>query len=671
MYEAEDASVAALRRAVCDAIARGALLDNPAPRADDARVDRALYRRASSPQALSQPLSFWDHDNSDESTNGVGLLGGRKRASCGFCSRVRRALKSKLVLACLAAATLIVAGAVVGGIFGVKAASHKIQTQGEPNGGSPQNPQPGRPQPGNPQTGNPQSGALAHNASQLAVWCQPGSSGTPTDHVIAFQDTTGTIVITETYKGATETYRLETQVARLPKPLLSTPIRIQPFGEAPDLHMFYLDDQRLVRHVTRVGGGSGKGKWALDTAFSTDGSGKSTQIYLAEGRALSTVATPMIKDGDPSALVVLYYEKEKNNTLGILRREAPFNQTQWTFQRAYVHEPAAKSLQGTPSVHFEHDSSGLQSTVYLPTYPTKLAGNSTGSSTEATDGTLVEAVVPTIHILWDHNVGSTVLEHDPFISRRVPAKKVRDAQKPLQIADLDLESEPDKVISVTGFLDGGGRYWEMYWKQENCTAAMDLSPETVRGPLDGLEFSSFAFMQDLIVFALRNGTLLLLRRECSWWTGFCKDSKAFSYRCSANSLVDERRANREHPAVAAAQLQAGGPDARPARLRVRQPLLLFGAAGPAVVPAQALLLDGRRRRGVCGGGRGGGAGGRAEQESGRERRRGRAACCGDDDAEHCISVFVSGVFVHGAVNFNVDGYELGGVFINTHFVEPR
>lgn len=565
MYEAEDASVAALRRAVCDAIARGALLDNPAPRADDARVDRALYRRASTPQALSQPLSFWDHDNSDESTNAVGLLGGRKRASCGFCSRVRQALKSKLALACLAAATLIVAGAVVGGIFGVKAASHKIQTQGEPNGGSAQNPQPGRPQPGNPQTGNPQSGALAHNASQLAVWCQPGSNGTPTDHVIAFQDTTGTIVITETYKGATETYRLETQVARLPKPLLSTPIRIQPFGEAPDLHMFYLDDQRLVRHVTRVGGGSGKGKWALDTAFSTDGSGKSTQIYLAEGRALSTVATPMIKDGDPSALVVLYYEKEKNNTLGILRREAPFNQTQWTFQRAYVHEPAAKSLQGTPSVHFEHDSSGLQSTVYLPTYPTKLAGNSTGSSTEATDGTLVEAIVPTIHILWDvstqGNAGGIALEHcvpssttwdqqcwsttlsylgkaaqgvprpSMSLTTRVDEylrKKVRDAQKPLQIADLDLESEPDKVISVTGFLDGGGRYWEMYWKQENCTAAMDLSPETVRGPLDGLEFSSFAFMQDLILFALRNGTLLLLRRECSWWTGFCKDSKVWS-----------------------------------------------------------------------------------------------------------------------------------------------
>ncbi|UNI17553.1 hypothetical protein JDV02_003886 [Purpureocillium takamizusanense] len=500
MYEAEDASVAALRRAVCDAIVCGALntpvskpskqalsqqsgrLPNPLPLYNPPQRKPLSKRNPlpckplplyaptprPPPSALSQPRSVWEADGSDESTNGP--------RGCA------RRLKSKLLLGCLAAAVLVIAGAVVGAVLGLRATRKTARAR--------------------------DTGALAHAASQLGAWSQTAADGT-LDHAVAFQDTTGALVVVECHGNVSEAFALASRVPRLPSPLLGTPIRIQPFGEAPDLHVFYLDERRLIQHVVRAG--DGRGAWILDDAFSTDGPGDGAQAYVADGRALAVMTTPAEAHEQHPAMAVLYWDEQKNNTLGLLRREAPFDQTRWTFQRVQL-ENGAKSM-GSP---------GLLAGLALGTYE-EMAAN---ASTYVSAG---NAVVATIRILWDADgvaLETCVPSGTPYAqqcwSRAVTYSdehlrdRVRDAPKPLQMAELVLDNEPDRRASVTGFL-GGGRYWEAYWRDDNCTAAMDLHLADGLGDLAG-----FAFMQSRIVLALRNGTLVQLRR-CPWWTGACGD----------------------------------------------------------------------------------------------------------------------------------------------------
>ncbi|KAJ6441056.1 LOW QUALITY PROTEIN: rap-phr extracellular signaling domain-containing protein [Purpureocillium lavendulum] len=452
-----------------------------------------------------------------------------------ICLRLRRDLKSKLVLVALVTAVVIVAGAVVGGVFGARAAKSadpsKVISVAPGSGSS------GPPEP-------PGSVILAHKETQVAMWCKEEKRVT-TDHLVVFQDTTGRLVVTETYKNVAESFRLDSQVTGLPKPLLGSPIRIQQFGDStkPDLHMFYIDDKRRLRHVIRAAPADGKGKWTLDTAFSAESSDDGAHIDLVEGRALSAMQLPGIPNGDATAMAVLYHVDEKNNTLGVLRSESPLNSTAWTFQKVFVHSPETEKRDRADKVDFQENSSGLLAMAALRDAAMLNVGRRES---------LKAITLPAVRIVWDisrKSNGSGVGLEDCVVQSPRDAqdcwgpslqyeadgisddtlqKKVQDAPKPLQLALVNTDRQSDDLSFVIGMLDGDGHYWETFWEDLKCTSYKELSSDTVKGSLHGVEISSFAPMKNVLLLGLRNGTLLQLQRKCSWWTDSCKDEKIWS-----------------------------------------------------------------------------------------------------------------------------------------------
>ena len=203
---------------------------------------------------------------------------------------------------------LVIAAAIVGGILGSRAIA----------GGPPSD------SPDSRITGTSGAGelveALVNNGSQLATWFMPrpqavGDQSALISQFLIFQDATGGLVVSEWYQDKLESYRLEQHLANLPKPVLGSQIQVISFGKAADLHIFYLDDKQVLRHLIRLTGQDSKVQWKLDPAFATDG----LKQQVASGLVLSASVLPLLDNGTSDGLLgVLYWNGAKKNSFTLM-----------------------------------------------------------------------------------------------------------------------------------------------------------------------------------------------------------------------------------------------------------------------------------------------------------------------------------------------------------------
>lgn len=311
--------------------------------------------------------SFWIHDTPAQSPAYAGRPCGHIQLASiwpvpRLCPLSRRSIA---VLAAVLTAVLVV-GAIVGAIVGSRAARAKGSPHPPMTSGLPKN---------NP--GNEDSVTLLAGArSQLATWLPEKSAPETVGRLLVFQDADGDLAISQWHKDKVETYRLRRRLADLPKPLLGAPLRLLPFGRQNDLHLFYLDQDRLLRHLMRPGGGASDQPWQIDSTFSQDG----PQRRQAQGYCLATAVFPALdgRSGD-GFLAVLYWNGDGQNSFTMLTAGNPDQKTRWVSTTIVLSAPAAESNQ---SLRLQHDSPGL---LLLPKSTTSAAGE----------------LVPSLRVIWD------------------------------------------------------------------------------------------------------------------------------------------------------------------------------------------------------------------------------------------------------------------------------
>ena len=319
---------------------------------------------------LQQAASFWIHD--DGSNHGDRPL---SRVFAGeHCTPIGRKLTRRKLPFVLGFITLVlvIIAAVLGGVLGSRA--HASEAPAE---------SPGSDSPGSPGISEPVE-ALVNNGSRLATWFMPhppavGDSRSLMSQFLIFQDVIGDLIVSEWYEDKLESYRLDQRLANLPKPLPGSQIRAASFGQAEDLHVFYLDDTQVLRHLVRITGHDSKVEWKLDPAFSTDGA----QNHVASGLLLSASVLPLIDNGSSDGrLGVVYWNGAKQNTFTLLTTSTSDALSGWSSMEVPIDSDLDQQAQ-----ELQDGSTGV---VMLP-----LAVNISGGDTPK------GKLEPGARIIWD------------------------------------------------------------------------------------------------------------------------------------------------------------------------------------------------------------------------------------------------------------------------------
>ncbi|POR38681.1 Uncharacterized protein TPAR_01117 [Tolypocladium paradoxum] len=500
---------------------------------------RNLEKSRYSAAQLQQSASFWIHDQSDGSNYGDGPL--KKVFGGEHCAPIHRPLtRRKLIIIGSVVLILVLIGAIVGGVLGSKAAADGAPPDpGSPNSsGSPQSP-------GSPGAGEPVE-AFVKNGTQIATWfmAKPPAAS---DHrslmnqLLIFQDATGDFVVSEWYQDKPDSYQLDQRLANLPKPLLGSQIRPVSFGKADDLHVFYLDEKQLLRHIVRVTGQDSKVQWKLDPAFSADG----PERHVASGLLVSAAAMPLLDNGTSDGLLgVVYWNGAKQNAFTLLTTPNPDGKSAWSSMEVPIISNPDQEVQGLQA--------GSTGVVVLPRAVTVRGG-------DTPDGKLE----PGARMIWDlsnKNHSTSLGFVDCAFGRpdlKSPCWPVADitwqddtahnrllsAPKPLQISKIDIQQDQWGMPGsyLLGILDGAGQYMESFWSGNNCTGSEVLSGANMLAPsfvpFNEYNFSSFDKTKDGLIFAAPNGTLLQVGRECAWWIGSCGNTKVWSFLSSLHTTI--------------------------------------------------------------------------------------------------------------------------------------
>ncbi|PNY25840.1 Uncharacterized protein TCAP_04203 [Tolypocladium capitatum] len=481
----------------------------------------------------AQEGSFWIHDHSDGSNQGDEP---QRHVFAGeHCTPISRSLtRCKLVIASSVVLILLMIGAIVGGILGSEAAAM----------GAPRDPK----SPDSPKSGSPGElvEAFVNNRSQLATWFMAktplaNDKRSLMSQFLIFQDATGDLVVSEWYQDKLESYRLHQRLANLPKPLLGSQLRPVSFGKGDDLHVFYIDDKQLLRHVVRVTGQDSKVQWKLDPAFSADGA----QKHVASGLLLSAAVFPLLDNGASDGLLgVVYWNGAERNTFTLLTTPDPDPDAKcdWSSMEVPIGSDVDREAQ-----QLQAGSTGV---VVLPVVIRVLGGDKPGARMI---WDLSNKNHPTGLGFVDCVFGRPDLEKHCWLVANITWQddsahnRLLSAPKPLQISNIDIQKDKWGIPEsyVLGILDGAGQYMESFWSGNNCTNSAELSGANMLAPgpvaVDKYSFSSFHNTKSGLIFAAPNGTLLEVGRECAWWIGPCGQTKIWSLVGSLHAIVPKFR----------------------------------------------------------------------------------------------------------------------------------
>lgn len=166
---------------------------------------------------------------------------------------------------------------------------------------------------------------LLHKDSCIALLEYFGLGSHNMNRVIVFQDDVGHLAVAETRKDGQSTYRLETRIARLPKALLGTPVRLEYSGTDKGIHLFYLDSGNYIRHVIGAWDDSGMTTWQQNRLFTKGG----TESHKAEKYLGSTVFRPTNASVATEVLSLVFWSGDRKNELQLLQTTGPGSKESW------------------------------------------------------------------------------------------------------------------------------------------------------------------------------------------------------------------------------------------------------------------------------------------------------------------------------------------------------
>ncbi|KAK2593642.1 hypothetical protein QQS21_008646 [Conoideocrella luteorostrata] len=367
---------------------------------------------------------------------------------------------------------------------------------------------------------------IPHKNTQIAVSQFIGGKADTVRLLVVFQNDAGDLAVFEERQQQTTAYLLATQLAGLPKPAEGSPVRAVSFGEDQTIHVFYLDQDRYIRHVIRAQAITGQASWQLDPDFVKDGARSHFSGYYFA----TTIFRPIAPSSGANILGLLFWAGDKSNELRIIQTHHPNTGASWSTSRALI--PAPKETEG--DAHIVASSvellSLLQPTPDKP--PRYMARFIRDYSPQPHPDS-----ISTIDCAFDKVESDLSCGVRSQIWKNGEDRKVMiETPKPLKLAKVDTTLNPTKLLnqSIVAIIDESGEYEELFWEGAHITVRRSFPALRTGEPQRKCKFSQLASTERGMLFFTSCGNIVEFERTCAWWLRPCDDNKSWRFVSTLN-----------------------------------------------------------------------------------------------------------------------------------------